>query len=75
MNKKMLRFPSISPFKSMPVLVSQWMEGSSHLSPENAAAAFPHTAERLIQPSMFGFFHQEPVVKFICLTLVATIHH
>jgi hypothetical protein len=33
---------------SMPVLVSQWMEGSSHLSQENAATAFPHTVERSV---------------------------
>ncbi|KAH8508000.1 hypothetical protein H0E87_010232 [Populus deltoides] len=55
---------------SVNLSVQKWMEGSSHLSQENAATAFPHTVERLIQPSMFGFFHQEPIVKFICLTLV-----
>ncbi|EEF31251.1 conserved hypothetical protein [Ricinus communis] len=42
---------------SISLCIQKWMEGSSHLSPENAATALLHSAERLIPTSMSGFCH------------------
>ncbi|KAF2302595.1 hypothetical protein GH714_038970 [Hevea brasiliensis] len=42
---------------SVPALASQWMEGSSHPSPENVATALLHIVKRLIPNLMSGFYH------------------